>query len=93
MRLDMHEYLKLLPHMMLTNWSSCEKTKQVLERVRRARCVSVGTVLRRWSAEEAIHVNDRRRRFSSALRVVTYVEVTWPEGLSPKCPIDILVPV
>lgn len=88
--LDMHAYLKMRPNLLLSN---CEKTLRSLERVRSGGCVSVGTVLRRWSAEEAIHFNDRRRPSSSALRVVTYVEVSWPEGLSPKCPIDVLVPI
>lgn len=51
-----------------------------------------GLVIRRWTREvltPASHPHAPREE----LRVVTYVEVIWPAGRCPKCPIEILIPV
>jgi hypothetical protein len=87
-RLDMYEFMQRYNGLVM---SSCPDTLRVLSRVHQGGCVSVGTVLRKWTSEEAVVRNSRVS--STQLRVATYVEVVWPEGHCPRCPIEVLVAV
>ena len=52
-----------------------------------------GLVIRKWTREVLTSVAHSSVRATQAqLKVVTYVEVIWPAGRCPQCPIEILVP-